>query len=174
VPMNRGVVGTQTINQTIQSILNPGTSMAQINRGDSVFKIKDRVMQIRNNYDKIVFNGDIGVIDAIDTEDRTMSVLFGDRSIEYEFNELEELVLAYAITIHKSQGSEYAAVIVPLFMQHFTLLQRNLIYTAITRAKRLCIFIGQPRAIAMGIKNNKGTVRTTLLQPFLTTDLQCR
>jgi exodeoxyribonuclease V alpha subunit len=174
VPMNRGIVGTQTINQTLQSILNPGSSKAHINRGDSVFKQGDRVMQIRNNYDKIVFNGDIGIIDTIDTEDRTMSVLFGDRSIEYEFNELEELVLAYAVTIHKSQGSEYAAVIVPLFMQHFTLLQRNLIYTAITRAKRLCIFIGQPRAIAMGIKNNKGITRTTLLQPFLTTDLQCR
>jgi len=174
VPMNRGLVGTQTLNQTLQNILNPTNDAKQINRGDSIFKVGDRVMQIRNNYDKIVFNGDIGVIATIDTEDRTLTALFGQREVEYDSNDLEELVLAYAVTIHKSQGSEYAAVIVPLFMQHFMLLQRNLIYTAITRAKKLCIFIGQPRAIAMGIKNNKSVVRTTLLKQFLTSDLQCR
>jgi exodeoxyribonuclease V alpha subunit len=101
-------------------------------------------------------------------------VAYDQLIIDYEFNELDELVLAYAVTIHKSQGSEYAAVVIPIFMQHFMLLQRNLLYTAITRAKKLCIFIGQPKAIAMAIKNNKGIERKTFLKEFLTTDLACR
>ncbi len=99
---------------------------------------------------------------------------FYERIVEYETDDLDELVLAYAISIHKSQGSEYPAVIIPIFMQHFTLLQRNLIYTAMTRAKKLCIIIGQPKALAMAIKNNKSLTRTTFLTQFLTTDLQCR
>jgi len=174
VPMNRGVVGTQNLNDQLQNILNPGTTEKTINVRGSMFKVGDRVMQIRNNYDKKVFNGDTGTIDDINPQDRELIVSYGDRLIEYESSDLDELVLAYAITIHKSQGSEYAAVIIPIFMQHFTLLQRNLIYTAITRAKKLCIFIGQSRAIAMAIKNNKGVERTTFLQEFLTSDLQCR
>ena len=131
-------------------------------------------MQIRNNYDKLVFNGDIGSIEEIQREDRTITVSFFDRAVLYEFDELNELVLAYAVTIHKSQGSEYQAIIIPLFMQHFMLLQRNLLYTAITRAKKLCILIGQPKAIAMAVKNNKSVTRKTLLKEFLTTELACR
>lgn len=173
-PMNRGAAGSQKLNHDIQQILNPTEAKKQFNYRGSLFKIADRVMQIRNNYDKKVFNGDIGTIHDIDLEDHILFVAFDQLIIEYEFNELDELVLAYAITIHKSQGSEYAAVVIPIFMQHFMLLQRNLLYTAITRAKKLCIFIGQPKAIAMAIKNNKGIERKTFLQEFLTTDLTCR
>ncbi|MCX5922712.1 MAG: ATP-dependent RecD-like DNA helicase [Candidatus Dependentiae bacterium] len=174
VPMNRGVVGTQNLNHHLQAVLNKTTSEKQVMNHGTTFKIGDRVMQLRNNYDKHVFNGDIGFIDDINTEDRMLLVKYDETIVDYEFSELDELVLAYAISIHKSQGSEYAVAIIPIFMQHFTLLQRNLIYTAITRAKKICIFIGQTRAIAMAIKNNKGTVRQTFLQQFLTTDLQCR
>ncbi len=131
-------------------------------------------MQIKNNYDKNVFNGDIGTINDINITDQIVMVRFYERVVEYEYGDLDELVLAYAISIHKSQGSEYPAVIIPIFMQHFTLLQRNLIYTAITRAKKLCVLIGQPKAIAMAIKNNKGLERTTFLQHYLTSDLRAR
>ena len=131
-------------------------------------------MQIRNNYDKKVFNGDMGIIEMINTEDQLLLVRYPEKTVEYDFSDLDELVLAYAISIHKSQGSEYQAVIIPIFMQHFTLLQRNLIYTAITRAKKLCILIGQTKAIAMGIKNNTDKKRITFLQEYLTSDLACR
>jgi len=174
VPMNKGIVGTQKLNHDLQMILNPSTTQKQLVHIGTTYKLGDRVMQLRNNYDKAVFNGDIGSIEDINLEDRILSVRYDDRIIPYESSELDELVLAYAISIHKSQGSEYSAAIIPIFMQHFTLLQRNLIYTAITRAKKLCIFIGQPRAIAMAIKNNKGVIRTTFLQQFLTSSIQCR
>lgn len=174
VPMNRGAVGTQTLNHALQKMLNPESASAHVMLHGTQFGLHDRVMQIRNNYDKLVFNGDIGTITALNTDDRVLTVEFGDRPVEYDFADLDELVLAYAITIHKSQGSEYAAAIIPIFMSHFTLLQRNLLYTAITRAKKLCILIGQPKAIGMAIRNNKGITRKTFLKEFLTTDLQCR
>jgi len=174
VPMHKGIVGSQKLNHDLQLLLNPGSHQAQYHHAGSVYKVGDRVMQTKNNYDKSVFNGDIGTIEAIDTGKQAMTISFEKRPIVYEFAEAEELVLAYALSIHKSQGSEYAAVIIPLFMQHFTLLQRNLIYTAITRAKKLCILMGQPKAIAMGIKNNKGTTRMTFLTQFLTSNIQCR
>lgn len=174
VPMHKGTVGTQNINHHLQSVLNPQTTDQQTASMGITFKVNDRVMQIRNNYDKLVFNGDMGTIEKIDTQDRIVTVHFLDQTATYEFSELDELVLAYAISIHKSQGSEYAAVIIPLFMQHFTLLQRNLLYTAITRAKKLCILIGQPKAIGMAVSNNSGLQRNTFLQQFLTSDLQCR
>ncbi len=172
--MHKGTVGTQNINHHLQTILNPQTTEQQTASMGITFKINDRVMQIRNNYDKLVFNGDMGTIESIDLQDRMLTVQFLDQTATYEFSELDELVLAYAISIHKSQGSEYAAVIIPLFMQHFTLLQRNLLYTAITRAKKLCILIGQPKAIGMAVSNNSGVKRNTFLQQFLTSDLQCR
>lgn len=174
VPMHKGIVGTQTINHHLQTILNPGTTEQQVMNMGVTFKVNDRVMQIRNNYDKLVFNGDIGTIETIDTQECLITVQFLDQTATYEFSELDELVLAYALSIHKSQGSEYAAVIIPLFMQHYILLQRNLLYTAITRAKKLCILIGQPKAIGMAVNNNSGLQRNTFLQQFLTTDLQCR
>jgi exodeoxyribonuclease V alpha subunit len=172
-PMNRGIVGTQQLNNSLQQLLN-SQSVKTITHGFYTFKVHDRVMQIRNNYDKAVFNGDIGTIDDINISDKIVMVRYFERIIEYEFTELDELVLAYAISIHKSQGSEYPAVIITLFTQHFTLLQRNLIYTAVTRAKKLCILIGQVKAIAIAIKNNKGLDRTTFLTQFLISDLQAR
>lgn len=175
VPMNKGIVGTSRINQELQQILNPSVNTDQeMTYFSTTFRVRDRVMQIRNNYDKFVFNGDMGTIVGIDKADQKMIVSFGDRDLEYDFSELSELVLSYAISIHKSQGSEFRVVIIPIFMQHFVLLQRNLIYTAITRAKQYCVLIGQPRAIAMGINNNKGVDRRTFLKQYLTTDLVAR
>jgi exodeoxyribonuclease V alpha subunit len=174
IPMNRGIVGTQKVNIDIQNMLNGTATDQTVSYNGYQFKIKDRVMQIRNNYTKLVFNGDIGIITNIDKTDQIMHISFLDRVVEYEFNELDELVLAYAISIHKSQGSEFDAAIIPIFMQHYMLLRRNLIYTAITRAKKLCIFIGQPKAIGMAINNTKDIKRITFLQDYLSSELQCR
>ncbi len=172
-PMNRGLAGTQKINDDLQILLNPQPKPSIMRRG-TLFKVGDRVMQIRNNYDKLVFNGDMGIIEEIDPEEHSMIVRFQKLQLTYENSELDELVLAYAISVHKSQGSEYAAAIIPIFMQHFILLQRNLLYTAITRAKHLCIVIGEPRALAIAINNNKSITRTTFLPQFLTSDLESR
>lgn len=174
VPMNRGIAGTIKLNQDLQNILNPDPDKKSITHIGRLFKEGDKVMQIRNNYDKLVFNGDIGIIEAINQPEEIITVNFFDKVINYLFVELDELVLAYALSIHKSQGSEYDVAIIPLFMQHFMLLQRNLIYTAVTRAKKLCIFIGQTKALAIAIKNNKNIERLTFLQEFLTTNLSCR
>lgn len=173
-PMNRGIVGTQQINSYLQPLLNVLTHEKHLTHGMYRYSIGDQVMQIRNNYDKNVFNGDIGTITDINISDKKVFVSFYEQPIEYEQAELDELVLAYAISIHKSQGSEYPAVIIPLFMQHFTLLQRNLLYTAITRAKKLCILIGQPKAIAMAIKNKNNLDRITFLPQFLIQNLTAR
>ncbi len=174
-PMNRGTAGNVRINQELQEILNPAKAGGvEIQRFGQLYRENDRVMQIRNNYEKFIFNGDIGSIKAIDASDHKVTITFGERDLEYEFTELNEITLAYAISIHKSQGSEFGAVIIPIFTQHFVLLQRNLIYTAITRAKRLCILVGQSRAIAMAIGNNKSLKRNTFLKEFLTTNLEAR
>lgn len=173
-PMNRGATGTQSLNYSLQQFLNPGQTTACATFLGATFKQNDRVMQIKNNYDKKIFNGDIGIIEDVDTDEKTLNINFDGNLVLYGFDELNELVLAYAITIHKSQGSEYDAVIIPIFMQHFMLLQRNLLYTAITRAKKLCIFIGQSKAIAMGINNAKQDHRITFLTEFLTENISCR
>jgi exodeoxyribonuclease V alpha subunit len=173
-PMNRGIAGTHKLNGDLQQLLNGHTSDNTVQRLATVFKEGDRVMHIRNNYDKKIFNGDIGTIEDIDKQEKKLLVRYDGRLVPYEFSELDELVLAYAISIHKSQGSEYDCVIIPIFTQHFTLLQRNLLYTALTRAKKLCILIGQTKAVAMAINNTKGSTRTTFLSQFLTTDLTCR
>lgn len=173
-PMNKGVVGTHMLNKQLQAFLNP-QDVPHVALYATLYKVGDKVMQIKNNYDKNVFNGDIGRITAIDAENQQLHVSFYEQAdLVYEYSELDELVLAYATTIHKSQGSEYDAAIIPLFTQHFTLLQRNLVYTALTRAKKLGIFIGQTKAIGMAIRNNKGLERKTFLTEFLTTDLTCR
>jgi len=173
-PMNRGVVGTQNLNFNMQNFLNGDQSKPSTTFMGIIYRLDDRVMQIRNNYDKKVFNGDLGIIRHIDKEDQLVVVDFDGINVTYTFDEMNELVLSYAVTIHKSQGSEYDAVIIPLFMQHFMLLQRNLIYTAITRAKKLCIFIGQTKAIAVGINNNKQEQRITFLCQYITEQLTCR
>lgn len=168
VPMNRGAAGTQVLNHCAQQLLNPDKKPCLMNLG-TTFKMGDKVMQIRNNYDKALFNGDMGIIETVNSEEQTLAVKFIDRIVDFEKNELDELVLAYATTIHKSQGSEYAAVVIPLFMHHFILLQRNLVYTALTRAKKLCILIGEPRALAMAVKKSGNTKRVTFLAHFLKT-----
>ena len=169
--MNRGLIGTISLNQTLQKMLNPEHTHEQVMVRGITFKKGDKVMQIRNNYDKRVYNGDIGIITTVLTTAKEVDVSFSEqKTVTYDFDELNELVLAYAISIHKSQGSEYDAVIIPLFMQHFMLLQRNLVYTGLTRAKKVCYFIGQPKAVAVALRNTKGNKRLTFLQKFLTTD----
>lgn len=165
-PMNRGNTGTQALNMMLQELFNPAATSHLVYAG-TTYKLNDKVMQIRNNYDKMVFNGDTGILADINHEEQTFTVQFDERQVSYDFDEINEIILAYAMTIHKSQGSEYQAVIVPLFTQHFTLLQRNLIYTAVTRAKKLCIMIGQVKALAIALKNNKAITRNTFLRKLL-------
>ncbi len=165
-PMHRGVVGAGNINRKLQEALNPGQE--GIARGDRTFRVNDKVMQIRNNYDREVFNGDIGQISTIRWEDKTVIINFDGRQVEYEFSDLDEIVPAYAVSVHKSQGSEYPAVIVPIVTQHYILLQRNLIYTAVTRGKKLVVLVGSRKAMAMGVKNNKTRKRFTRLRHRLT------
>lgn len=165
-PMNKGIAGNFTLNHNLQSYLN-GKPEKSIAHGNTTFKVHDKVMQIRNNYEKMVFNGDCGTVSEINHEDETVMILFQDKLVLYGFDELHELILAYSMTIHKSQGSEYDAVIIPLFMQHYMLLARNLIYTAITRAKKLCIIIGQPKAVHCALAQTRVVQRVTFLTHYL-------
>lgn len=167
-PMQRGTVGAGNLNIELQNALNPsGPSLA---RGGYTFRQSDKVMQIRNNYDKNVFNGDIGYIIAVDTNERTLSVTFDNRVVEYDITELDEIVLAYAVTIHKSQGSEFPVVVMPVTMKHYVMLQRNLIYTGITRAKKICVLVGTTKALAYAIRNNTVSKRNTKLKERLNQD----
>jgi exodeoxyribonuclease V alpha subunit len=163
-PMYKGAVGVSLLNEELQARLNPNPT-GMLEWGSQAFRVGDKVMQVRNDYDKGIFNGDIGWIRQINKENSTLKVEFQEEAgpllVEYEFHELDELVLAYAVTIHKSQGSEYPAVVVPLVQQHYMLLQRNLLYTAITRARRLCVIIGQPRALEVAVKNDRVALRNT-------------
>lgn len=160
-PMQRGTVGAANLNIELQNALNPsGPSLA---RGGYTYRQGDKVMQIRNNYDKSVFNGDIGYITVVDTNERTLSVTFDNRLVEYDISELDELVLAYAVTIHKSQGSEFPVVVMPITMKHYVMLQRNLIYTGITRAKKICVLVGTTKALAYAVHNQTVSKRNTKL-----------
>jgi exodeoxyribonuclease V alpha subunit len=159
-PMNRGSLGVRDLNLTLQNTLNP------MNQGDAYvekfgwqFRVKDKVIQTENNYDKEVYNGDIGHILKIDGMEKEVTVQFDHRQIVYDFGELDELSLAYAITIHKSQGSEFPIVIIPVATQQYMLLQRNLIYTGVTRGKKLVLLIGQKKALAMAVRNAKNAHR---------------
>ena len=152
-PMHKGIVGAVNLNNQLQTVLNPGSG--GIVRGDRTFRVNDKVMQIRNNYDKEVFNGDIGRITAIQSEERRITACFDHRQIVYDFGELDEMVLAYAVSVHKSQGSEYPVVILPILTQHYILLQRNLIYTAVTRGRHLVVMVGSRKALAIGVNNNQ-------------------
>lgn len=170
-PMHKGSAGSGNLNHMLQDALNPQPLC--LKRGDREFRLDDKVMQIRNNYDKDVFNGDIGRICVVNTEDKKLTVRFDDeKNVIYDFNELDELVSAYAISIHKSQGSEYQAVVIPVLTQHYVLLQRNLIYTGVTRGKKLVILVGASKALTMAIKNNKMQKRFTYLSQRLSEYLQ--
>ena len=160
-PMRRNLLGTDNLNVELQRALNP--TGASLVRGGTTFRVGDRVMQLRNNYDKDVYNGDVGFVKSVSSEDRSMVVTFDGRPVAYDGGDLDELVLAYAMTIHKSQGSEYPAVIVIMHTQHYVMLQRNLLYTAITRGKRLVLLIGVPYAIDQAIKTNAVRERRTSL-----------
>jgi exodeoxyribonuclease V alpha subunit len=164
-PMQRGEVGARNLNEVLQEALNPSTTY--ILNGGVKYKLNDKVMQIKNNYDKNVFNGDIGRIVHIDLEDKLVKIIFDDHEVEYEASELDEVVLAYATTVHKSQGSEYKIVVAPLVTQHYMMLQRNLLYTCVTRAKKIFVLIGTKKAIAMAVRNNKVTQRNTMLKERL-------
>jgi exodeoxyribonuclease V alpha subunit len=165
-PMHRGTLGSQNLNSTLQQTLN-GKEQNKITRFGWTFSVNDKIIQNVNNYDKDVFNGDIGTIKIIDSEENTLHASFDGRIIEYDFSELDEIALAYAISIHKSQGSEYPAIVIPIATQHYMMLARNLIYTAITRGKKLVVLVGQTKALAMAIKNAATKQRLTNLHARL-------
>ncbi len=182
-PMQRGVVGATNLNLSLQEALNPAehdifmrgrgkVTMPKecLRRSGFAYRADDKVMQIKNNYDKEVFNGDIGRIESVNETDRTLTVNFDGRSIEYDATELDELVHAYATTIHKAQGSEYPIVVMPILMNHYVMLQRNLIYTGITRAKKVLVMVGTKKALAYAVRNVTVTKRNTLLKERLETE----
>ncbi|MCD4722067.1 MAG: ATP-dependent RecD-like DNA helicase [Desulfobacula sp.] len=160
-PMHKGIVGAGNLNHELQKILNPNKVIVQ--RGNREFKVSDKVMQIRNNYDKHTYNGDIGRIMDINLIDQTLLINFDKREVEYDFSNFDEIVHAYAVSVHKSQGSEYPVVIVPVVVQHYILLQRNLIYTAVTRGKKLVVLVGSKKALAIAISTVKSSKRYTRL-----------
>jgi len=164
-PMNRGELGVYQLNKNLQDVLNPlqADDDPQVQRFGTAFRVGDKVLQTVNNYDKNVFNGDVGRVKTIDLEEQELSVDFDGAAIPYDFDELDELTLAYVMTIHKSQGSEYPAVILPLHTQHFLLLQRNLLYTAVTRGKRLVVLIGSRRALETAVRRHETAHRYTAL-----------
>ncbi|MFZ5986655.1 MAG: ATP-dependent RecD-like DNA helicase [Bacillota bacterium] len=160
-PMLRGDVGAHNLNNILQDTLNP--SDTSIKYGGINYRINDKVMQIKNNYDKNVFNGDVGRITGIDLEEKTIYIKFDDTEVEYDVTEMDEVSLAYAVTVHKSQGSEYGIVVAPLIMQHYMMLQRNLLYTCVTRAKKVIVLVGSKKALGLCVKNNKSVDRNTKL-----------
>ncbi|MDO5296378.1 MAG: ATP-dependent RecD-like DNA helicase [bacterium] len=160
-PMQRGAVGTASLNQALQAAVNPESN--GLRQGGVEYRRSDKVMQIRNNYEKEVFNGDIGAVSSVNLEDRELTVNFEGREVTYDVSELDELVLAYAATIHKSQGSEYPIVVMPILMTHYVMLQRNLIYTGVTRAKKVLVMVGTKKAVSIAVKNVTVDKRNTLL-----------
>jgi exodeoxyribonuclease V alpha subunit len=161
-PMHKGIVGAGNLNVELQKALNPVEN--GVMRDNRNFRMNDKVMQIKNNYDKEVFNGDIGRITRIDTENQEISIYFDGRDVPYDYTELDEIILAYAVSVHKSQGSEYPAVVIPILTQHYVLLQRNLIYTAVTRGRNLVVMVGTMKALAIGVNNDKTQKRYTHLR----------
>ena len=155
-PMNRGSLGVRELNTALQQVLNPiRPGEPSVERFGCWFQMRDKVIQTQNDYDKDVFNGDVGTVERVDPVEQQVAIRFDDQVVKYDFGELDEVSLAYAVTIHKSQGSEFPAVVIPLAAQHYMLLQRNLIYTGITRGKRLLVLIGQKKALGIAVRNNR-------------------
>ncbi len=169
-PLRKGSAGVDRLNTELQALLNPRG--LEVVRGGRLFRLGDKVMQIKNNYEKEVFNGDIGRIAHVNLEEQEILVQYEDRRVSYDYNDLDELVLAYAISVHKAQGSEYPAVVLPLLKQHFVMLQRNLLYTAITRAKKLLVIVGDKKALAMAVRNARPQKRYTSLQRRLKAEMR--
>jgi exodeoxyribonuclease V alpha subunit len=165
-PMNRGGVGARSLNISLQAALNPSAEH-KVERFGSTFAVGDKVMQIENDNERHVFNGDIGFVTGLDLDDGELIVDFDGREVTYPFGELDMLVPAYAVTIHKSQGSEYPAVVIPVLTQHYTMLQRNLLYTGVTRGKKLVVLVGQTKAMAMAVRNTAGRRRWSKLDEWL-------
>jgi exodeoxyribonuclease V alpha subunit len=172
-PMNRGGVGARSLNVELQAALNPAGER-MVERFGWTFAPGDKVMQIENDYDKEVYNGDIGFVTDVVSEEGELTANFDGRSVTYSFGELDTLVPAYAATIHKSQGSEYPAVVIPLMTQHYAMLQRNLLYTGITRGKRLVVLVGQKKAVAIAVRNVSGRRRWSKLRDWLSGHLPRR
>ncbi|MGA0201520.1 MAG: ATP-dependent DNA helicase, partial [Prochlorotrichaceae cyanobacterium] len=167
-PMTRGTLGTRNLNQVLQACLNPPTpDKPEIFRGKSLLRVGDRVIQQMNDYDREVFNGDLGYITAIDLEEQAITVQYGTRSVVYDYADLDEIAPAWAITIHKSQGSEFPVIVLPLVMQHYLMLSRNLFYTGLTRAKQLAILLGSQKAIGLAIRQIRDRQRYTRLAKIL-------
>jgi exodeoxyribonuclease V alpha subunit len=165
-PMQRGGAGARSLNIELQKVLNPNHTEGIVKFGQ-IFAVGDKIMQTENNYDKEVYNGDIGIIKAINEQDQEIIINFYNRDVNYDYTDLDQITLAYATTIHKSQGSEYPAVIIPITMQSYMMLRRNLIYTAITRGKKLVVIIGQKKALAMAVKDNTSSHRYSKLREWL-------
>ncbi|HEX9027721.1 MAG TPA: ATP-binding domain-containing protein, partial [Anaerolineales bacterium] len=164
-PMYRGPAGVNALNERLQAALNPpGQRKPEKSLFGQLFRVGDKVMQIQNNYDKDVYNGDIGSLAGMDLIEQSLLVDYDGRRVTYDWSEADQLVLAYAISVHKAQGSEFPAVVMPLVTGHYLMLQRNLLYTAITRARKLCVLVGSRRAIGMAVKNNKVAERYTALE----------
>ena len=168
-PMNRGGGGARSLNIELQAALNPAGA-ARIERFGWTFAPGDKIMQIENDYDKDVYNGDTGYVEGVDAAEGELTAGFDGRSVAYGFGELDVLVPAYAVTIHKSQGSEYPAVVIPMLTQHYAMLQRNLLYTGITRGKRLVVLVGQRKAVAIAVKNVSGRRRWSKLNEWLSSE----
>jgi exodeoxyribonuclease V alpha subunit len=165
VPMYRGAVGVNTLNDRLQAVLNPPAAQKteKVLFGQ-IFRVGDKVMQLQNNYEKDVFNGDIGWVVKIDLDEQVLDVKFEGKQVSFDWSEADQLTLAYAISVHKSQGSEFPAVVIPVVTAHYLMLQRNLLYTAITRARQICVLVGSKRAIAIAVRNNQVAKRYSALK----------
>jgi exodeoxyribonuclease V alpha subunit len=166
-PMNRGGIGARSLNVDLQKTLNPPTDDISVERFGFTYRVGDKVMQTDNDYDKDVFNGDVGYVRRIDPELQELTIKFDGKEVEYLFGELDEVALAYAVSIHKSQGAEYPAVVIPVMMQHYMMLRRNLLYTGITRGKKMVVLVGQKKAIGMAVKGRVEGRRWSKLEEWL-------
>ncbi|QLE52649.1 ATP-dependent RecD-like DNA helicase (plasmid) [Nostoc sp. C057] len=174
-PMTRGVIGTRNLNTVLQQLINPPSpSKVEINRGGNLLREGDRIIQLTNDYNREVFNGDLGIILTIDTVEQEVTVLYGERTVVYDYADLNEIALAWSVTIHKSQGSEYPVIVLPIYMQHYMMLTRNLFYTGLTRAKKLAIVVGAKKAISLAVRSTDDQRRyTRLKQRLLQAGLNC-